>query len=75
MSMAEAAQHVGSQKTDEGYSATTMKDTSVSFAQQNPELLRVLNANKASPDVMDRLNRTNAAKASQGVKIRKKGGV
>ena len=42
MSMAEAAQHVGGQKTDEGYSASTIKDPSVSFAQQNPELLRVL---------------------------------
>ena len=72
MSMAEAAQHVGGAKTDEGYSATTIKDPSVSFAQQNPELLRILRENKASPEQMDRLNRVKAAKASQGVKIRRK---
>lgn len=75
MSMAEAAQHVGGVKTEEGYSATTLKDPSVSFAQQNPELLRVLKDNKASPDQMDRLNRINSAKASKDVKIiRRKGG-
>jgi hypothetical protein len=73
MSMAEAAQHVGGQKTDEGYSAATVKDPSVSFAQQNPELLRVLKQHKNAPELMDRLNRVNAARASKGVKIRKKG--
>ena len=75
MSMAEAAQHVGGQKTDEGYSATTVKDPSVSFAQSNPELLRVLNQHKNAPAVVDRFHRINAAKASPSVKIRKKGGV
>lgn len=72
MTMAEAAQHVGGQRSEEGgYQATTLKDPSVSFAQQNPELLRVLKQHK-NPDIMDRFNRINAAKAAQGVKIGKK---
>lgn len=35
MSSQEAAQHVGGAKTDEGYSATTIKDPSASFAEKN----------------------------------------
>lgn len=73
MSTAEAAQHVGGQKTERGYEATTVKDPSASFAQQNPELIRILKQHKNAPELIDRFNRVNSARASQGVKIRKKG--
>jgi hypothetical protein len=35
MSDQEAAQHVGGEKTDQGYTATTIKDPSASFAERN----------------------------------------
>ena len=71
MSFQEAAQHVGGAKSDEGYTATTIKDPSASFAEANPDFVKRLNA-----DQLDRFNRVQGARASQGFKpstvVRKK---
>jgi hypothetical protein len=41
MGMQEAAQHVGGEKGEAGYTATTIKDPSASFAESNPEFVNV----------------------------------
>lgn len=40
MSMAEAAQHVGGEKTDEGYTSSTRMDPAAQFAQNNKEYMQ-----------------------------------
>lgn len=47
MSMQEAAQHVGGEKGESGYTASTFKDPSASFAENNPEFV---NRNRAKQE-------------------------
>jgi len=65
MSMQEAAQHVGGEKGESGYTATTIKDPSASFAEANPNFVKKLNA-----DQMDRFKRVQSARAAQGVGVK-----
>jgi hypothetical protein len=69
MSDAEAMQHLGGGKTEEGYQGTIIQDPSASFAARNPQLLAAL-----KPEQQERLNRVDSAAKAQGkVRIRKGG--
>ena len=48
MSAQEAAQHVGGDKTDEGYTATTIKDPSASFAERNKGFVDAMRQKQAA---------------------------
>jgi hypothetical protein len=48
MSAQEAAQHVGGEKTDEGYTATTIKDPSASFAERNKGFVDAMKQKQAA---------------------------
>src|SRR5581483_3522956 len=64
---AEAAQHVGGEKTDEGYQSRTIADPAASFAQQNKAALDKLRGMKLKPEQQERLKYTDSARAMLNV--------
>jgi hypothetical protein len=69
MSTAEAMQHLGGGKTEEGYQGSITQDPSAGFAARNPKLLAAM-----KPEQQERLNRVDSAAKAQGkIRIRKGG--
>lgn len=69
MSSAEAMQHLGGGKTEEGYQGSIAQDPSARFAANNPKLIASL-----KPEQQERLKRIDSAASSQGkVRVRKGG--
>jgi hypothetical protein len=67
MTSAEAAQHVGGAKTEEGIQASFKKDPLTSFAQANPKLVETIKQH-ANPEQLDRFKRVTSARTTKTVK-------
>lgn len=68
MTEAEAMQHLGGGKSEEGYHGSIVQDPSASFATRNPKLIASL-----KPEQQERLKMIDSAAQSQG-KIRRRPG-
>lgn len=64
--LAEGIQHVGGESDEQrGPQMTIKQDPLTTFAHSNPKLINIIKQH-ATPEMVDRLNRINAARAHQG---------